>query len=295
MSNSAARRPALPRRRFLQGLGLATVGLTLAGCDALATAVPPAFPPLPAVEPEATGELVPHALNFFLTVHPHRPPTDDILVRRALLHAVDWRKAITVACEEQRDSRLMTTIITPQQPCHTPGNWPDWGYDPTRAKQELAQSSYASATRLGKIRIDSGGGYLPHPLPQAGLIGHRMAQIMAESWRVNLGIDDVEIQTRWSEQEIPGVNKINLRPLTAAAPFAAPAALILAHIAIYENPAYLDLRAPEWQRQAAEISVLARDDPDYCPAVQKFEAALLSQYLIAPLLWDHILARPPEA
>ena len=128
---------------------------------------------------------MPYATNLFFPLWLKVAPMDDLNLRKALIHAVDWDAAIAAAWEGARDDRVMKSILTPELQCYKPDNWPEWGYDPEKAKQELAASKYATPDQLGKIRITTNG-QSPNYI--------RMAEIIAEQWKNNLGITDVEIK-----------------------------------------------------------------------------------------------------
>jgi peptide/nickel transport system substrate-binding protein len=89
----------------------------------------------------STFSLMPQPTNLFFYQYTNRAPLDDINVRKALVHAVDWDKAINAAWEGSRNDRIMKTLLTPELPCYKANNWPEWGYDVAKAKQELAATS----------------------------------------------------------------------------------------------------------------------------------------------------------
>lgn len=75
---------------------------------------------------------IPQPICLYYTLHQSRPPTDDINVRRALIHAVDRQQAIAAAWEGNYDDRLMRCLLTPEMSCYTADQWPDLIFDPRR-------------------------------------------------------------------------------------------------------------------------------------------------------------------
>jgi len=123
--------------------------------------------------------------TIFFSFFPKNAPMDDIHVRRALAHSVDWDKVVKAAWgnEYQRAGVGL--------PPHIEGNLykesPDtlyYKFDPEYAKKELAASKYGSADKLPKITILR--------WTTAEQVG-KATQAMVEFWRDNLGIKNVEI------------------------------------------------------------------------------------------------------
>jgi ABC-type transport system substrate-binding protein len=205
------------------------------------------------------------------------PPLDDLNVRKALIHAVDWEKAIAAAWEGTRTDRLMTSILTPEMKCYKKGNWPEWGYNPVRAKEELAKSKYATPDKLGKIRISTGGvnpSYI------------RVAEVMAEQWKNNLGITDVEIKPGWLDAWGQDSALVQVRRTSQGAIIPDAANLLSSHFNYYKGANYMNLQDDELDKMLAQLAIMKRDDPKYCDLSQQAEARLLGQYVIVPMIWD---------
>lgn len=232
--------------------------------------------PLRAAEPESFV-LIPYATNFFFPLWITLEPMDDINVRKALVHAVDWDAAIAAAWEGARNERVMKTHLTPELPCFKADNWPEYGFDPERARQELAASSYGSAENLPKIRITTAG-QSPNYI--------RTAEIMIEQWRNNLGITDVEIRPgpldAWGQE----VDQVQVRRSSWGATIPSPADMIAGLVQWATNPANVALVDDELVAMAAELRTLSPDDPEFCSKVQATEARLLGHYIILPMIWD---------
>lgn len=229
------------------------------------------------VEAPDTFHLIPYAINLHFTLWMTVEPIDDINVRRALAHAVDWDTAINAAWEGSRNDRLMTGILTPELQCYQQGNWPDWGYDPEKAKQELAASTYGAAENLPKIRITTGG-QSPNYI--------RTAEIMVEQWRTNLGITDVEIRPgaldAWGQEQ----DLVNIRRQSQGAILPDSVNLLSSHYATMTGPDGPGLVDDELGAMLDALQLMSREDPNFCAQIQEAEAKLLGHYFLLPMIWD---------
>ena len=221
--------------------------------------------------------LIPYATNFYFALHTSKPPMDDINVRRALLHAVDWDLAIGAAYEGSRNERIMKSHLTPELPCFVADNWPDFGFDPELAKQELAASKYGGPEGLPKIRISSGGSS-PNYL--------RTAEIMAEQWKNVLGITDVEIRPGWGDAWGQDVDLVNVQRNSWGATIPDPAAMINGLWKYYAAPHEVGLDDDELGAMMAELSSLDPASAEYCEKVSAAEQRLLGHYYFLPMIWD---------
>lgn len=85
---------------------------------------------------------------WFLDVNSGLAPTDDVWVRRALMHSIDRRTAV-----EQLSAGSINpvdSILNDVFPCFNPDQ--TIPYDPDLAREELAKSSYGSAENVPPIR-----------------------------------------------------------------------------------------------------------------------------------------------
>ena len=124
-------------------------------------------------------------------VNPNLAPTDDPLVRQALIHAIDHKRIVEVIYGGTKEAAAGPII---------PGTfgfqddiWDTAGalkYDPELAKQELAQSTYGSAENFPKLGLALG-------TPDAEWV--RGMEMVLEMWRDTLGITDVEVRTWWGD------------------------------------------------------------------------------------------------
>ncbi|MEM7134013.1 MAG: ABC transporter substrate-binding protein [Chloroflexota bacterium] len=232
--------------------------------------------PLRADSPEAFV-LIPYATNFYFALHTTKPPMDDINVRRALVHAVDWDAAVGAAYEGARDERIMKTHLTPELPCYNADNWPDFGYDPDLAKEELAASKYGGPDDLPTIRISTGG-QSPNYL--------RTAEIMAEQWKNVLGITDVEIRPGWADAWGQEADLINVQRNSWGATIPDPGAMISGLYQHYSTDGEVGLDDEELGAMMAELGTMDPSSADYCDKVQAAEERLLGHYYYLPMIWD---------
>lgn len=226
-----------------------------------------------------TFTVIPYATNLFYTFWAGVEPLDDINVRRALVHAVDWRPAISAAWEGTRDDRFMSSLLTPELQCYTENNWPDFGFDPELAREELAASKYGGPENLPKIRISTGGqsqNYI------------RTAEIMVEQWKNNLGITDVEIRPGWLEAWGQDAELVNVRRQSLGAILPDPPNFLAGHLTNYGDAARAGSAAddPELAEMIEALKGMSRDDPAFCDMVQEAEARMLGHYPIIPMIWD---------
>ncbi len=233
--------------------------------------------PLRADNPESFT-LIPYATNFFYTLNTSLPPFDDINVRRALVHAVDWDLAIDAAWEGARSDRVMKTHLTPEIQCYKADNWPDFGYNPELAKEELAASKYGEPEDLPKIRITTNG-QSPNYI--------RTAEIMMEMWKNNLGITNVEMRPgridAWGQE---GEEVQVLRRSSGA---------VIPDSSEWMNGFYQRLGDPARQINIVdeelgalvdEMALHSSADPEYCDFVQEVESRILGHYYLLPMIWD---------
>ena len=226
-----------------------------------------------------TFTVIPYATNLFYTFWAGVEPLDDINVRRALVHAVDWRPAISAAWEGTRDDRFMSSLLTPELQCYMENNWPDFGFDPELAREELAASKYGGPENLPKIRISTGG-QSPNYI--------RTAEIMVEQWKNNLGITDVEIRPGWLDAWGQDAELVNVRRQSLGAILPDPPNFLAGHLANYGDTAKAGSAAddPELAEMIEALKGMSRDDPAFCDMVQEAEARMLGHYPIIPMIWD---------
>lgn len=221
---------------------------------------------------------IPYATNFFFPFWTNLEPMDDINLRKALVHAVDWDAAIAAAWEGARNDRVMKTHLTPELACFKADNWPEYGYNPEKAKEELAASKYGSAENLPKIRITVGG-QSPNYI--------RTAEIIIEQWKNNLGITDVEVRPgtltdAWGQE----ADQVQVRRSSWGATIPLPGDMVAGLYKWASDPEGVGLVDEELGAMVTELRSIAPDAPEYCEKVQAVENRLLGHYYFMPMIWD---------
>ena len=126
------------------------------------------------------GPIIPTGQHFWF--NGSRAPFDDPKVREALILAVD-RDGLIAATFPDGPHQKADQIIFPVAGSENSGFEP-YAYDPEKAKQLLAESSYGGPERLPKILLAGMSS------PARAVAG----QYIAEQWRQNLGITAVEMK-----------------------------------------------------------------------------------------------------
>jgi ABC-type transport system substrate-binding protein len=136
----------------------------------------------PALErwPDLVHMMEPSPGMWYMGFNSEAEPTDDIWVRRALLHSIDRHTALAAIAPDA--FRVVDSILNDPFTCFNP----DLGipYDPDRAREELAQSRYGSGANVPQIRA-----YYPAGRPVFGDI----LTFFQDQWRRELGIE-VQVQ-----------------------------------------------------------------------------------------------------
>ncbi|MSP14623.1 MAG: hypothetical protein EXR62_16910 [Chloroflexi bacterium] len=214
---------------------------------------------------------MPYAVNVYFPFWIKLPPMDDLNVRKALTHAVDWNAAY----EGARNDRVMTSHLTPELACYKKDIWPEFGFNVAKAKQELAASKYPTPDKLGKIRLITGS----TPNYQ------RMAEIMAEQWKANLGITDVEIKVNldaWGQDK----DKVQVHRSSWGANIPDPADMINNLYVYWSDPTQGGLKDTDLEKMLKDMNATKRDDSQFCAKVQAAEAKLLGTYYLMPIVWE---------
>jgi ABC-type transport system substrate-binding protein len=188
-------------------------------------------------------------------------PLDDLALRQALLSSIEWDRVAEVAWEGEMAPTNAGSPLPPTMPCYDPDFQP-YAFDPDRARQLLSESSYGpTGADVPRIRILTAGSD-PSRI--------RAAQIIQEMWRVNLGIEDVEIKNEESEF-VEGTGLVGIHVSSGGAPGPVPALLLrgAAHSGGVASERWTHHVDPELDAKIDELLAMDPEDAAYCGEVQE--------------------------
>ncbi|MCB9098176.1 MAG: peptide ABC transporter substrate-binding protein [Anaerolineales bacterium] len=124
----------------------------------------------------------------YLGFNVNKPPFDDPKVRQAFNLALDKQRMVKIVF--QGNVPAANGIVPPTMPGYKNPNLSDFEYDPERALELIAESSYGDVTELPEItlNISGEGGRAP-----------QITESIVESYKQNLGVEVTVEQTPWAE------------------------------------------------------------------------------------------------
>ncbi len=214
-------------------------------------------------------------VGIYASFHWNVPPVDDLNVRKALMHAIDFKSLTEVATDNTADVWYGVSPPGMLNGCYNAENASYFQFDAANAKQELQASKYGSAEKLGKLRITPN---------TTGVPQNKAFQIMQEMWRTNLGITDIDLkpQPAGFGADEKSIN-VDRQSIAARPPdeglwitqFRSSGIHATRFMAGYKNDA-LD-------KISDQITAMDRKDPNFCKTVQQAEKLLLDDYMLIPL------------
>ena len=126
---------------------------------------------------------VPDLSVTYLGFNLRQKPFDDPKVREALSRVIDRQKIARVMFQER--VRQAGGFVPPDVAGYVPPETGDLGYNVTRARELLAESTYKSAENLPKLRLYSAGGGL----------GPMLKEVFSKTLEIDLEVHQVE----WSD------------------------------------------------------------------------------------------------
>lgn len=213
---------------------------------------------------------------FSMFFYTDREPSDDLNLRKALLHAIEWEKVAAVAWEGEQPPIENGQTMPPGMNCR-PDDWAPYPFDVAKAKEYLAQSTYGpTGTDVPKIRLR-----LETDAPR-----QRASQIIAEMWRTNLGIEDIEMhqeETEFTE----GAETIAIRTASSGAAFPDPGVWLgnVFRTGTWTVDNGTHYRSDEWDEEIDAIRSMDPTAEGYCQAVQAFYQKTLDQALLIPMAY----------
>jgi ABC-type transport system substrate-binding protein len=200
-----------------------------------------------------------------------KAPFEDRNIRAALAHATDMETIVSAVFP---GSGTAAGIINGDLSCIDPEK-EVYRYDPSYARQLLADSTYGSGANLPPITVS---------LKSANFI--KIAEVMQEQWRDNLGVE-LNILRRESGQSIPPEANLYRRSAGTVVPDYGQIMWALSH----SKSGSVDDLGWEADPNQAKIdalvdkaSTLTLDDPGRCDAFIEAERALTDSYKRIPSL-----------
>ena len=218
---------------------------------------------------------VPSVGMYFARINTSKPPFDDVNLRRALAHSVDFDK--TASAVVGGGGIRMTGVLQDAVPCWDP-NFKGYAYDVEMAKMYLAQSKYKTAENVPMIGIRS------YP-------GHWNLWFTAwqAQWKENLGIA-MNVHVMEQGQELPA--DINMYAASAGAQVLDPAFLLygVAHSTGLGSQHIDD----ELDAKIEALGFMPLDDPGRCETVQEIEREFWDKVYLMPMHQAnfHFLVQP---
>lgn len=123
---------------------------------------------------------------FYIGFNVNQPPFDDIKVRQAFNYALDKEKIVNVVYKETVP--VADGIIPPDMPDYSNSDLVPLDYDPDKALELIAESSYGDVSEFPEITLyTSGGGGSPA----------RITEAIIASYKDVLGVEIAIQQTDW--------------------------------------------------------------------------------------------------
>ncbi|MCB0191411.1 MAG: peptide ABC transporter substrate-binding protein [Anaerolineae bacterium] len=124
----------------------------------------------------------------YLGFNVNKPPFDDPKVRQAFNLALDKQRMVKIVF--QGNVPAASGIVPPTMPGYENPNLSDFEYDPERALELIAESSYEDVTEFPEItlNISGSGGRAP-----------QIIESIVESYKQNLGVEIAVEQTPWAD------------------------------------------------------------------------------------------------
>lgn len=144
----------------------------------------------------AAGPTIPTSQHFWFNTA--RAPMDDPKVREALILAIDRDGLIKASFPDgphKKTDTVMNSVPGEDDPAFVP-----YPFDPAKAKELLAASSYGGPEKLPKLLFVG----ISSPANEAA------AQYIAEQWRQNLGITAVDMKPQQDQYSGPDQNAVQI-------------------------------------------------------------------------------------
>lgn len=124
----------------------------------------------------------------YVSFNVKKPPFDDPKVRQALNLALDKKRMVKLVFQDTVP--VANGIVPPGMPGYENPDLSDYEFDPERALELIAESSYGDVTELPEIVLN---------VPGEGSEVGPIVETMVESYKTNLGLEISVEQTPWPE------------------------------------------------------------------------------------------------
>lgn len=220
--------------------------------------------------------IVPELDTGFLIFNTQKPPFDDLNVRKAFAMSVDRQKLIDVVAKKM--PLPATGILPPAFPGYNP-DLKAIPYDPTQAKQLLAQSKYAG--KLPDITwttVGSGG--------TSGADTQAVAQMLKDNLGVNISIEQTDWATYISQISGPNI-QYQMFDIAWIADYVDPHDFltVLFHSGSYNN--WSSLNDPEVDKLLDQADV-EKDQAKRFQLYQQAEQKIMDEFAVLPLSYGRL-------
>jgi len=214
-------------------------------------------------------------IGIYSAFHQGVPPNDDLNVRKALVHAIDFKALATAATDGIQLPWLAFLHPELKLGCYNKDSESYFAFDVAKAKTELAASKYGSVDKLPKMRVSSNS---------TGASQQKALQIIMEMWRTNLGITNIEFNNQpagfGADEKLLNVDR---QSIAARPPDDGLWITQLQSSQIHATRFMGGYKNEALDKQLIAILPMDRKDPNFCKAVQAAEKTFLDDYMWIPL------------
>lgn len=125
---------------------------------------------------------------FYVGFNVRKPPFDDVKIRQALNLALDKQRMVKLVFQDTVP--VANGIVPPNMPGYQNPDLSDYEFDPERALELIAESSYGDVSELPEITLNVSG--------SGGEVGP-LVESMIESYKTNLGLEIAVEQVPWPQ------------------------------------------------------------------------------------------------
>jgi ABC-type transport system substrate-binding protein len=213
---------------------------------------------------------IPDLSSWYFAFRTDTPPFDDVNVRAALAHATDMPAVVMAGFgpTTARATGIMNTLL----PC-TDGFYTGYDYDPEKARQLLAESTYGGAS-LPAIVVE---------LSSPQFIS--AAEVIREDWREILGVQLTIIPIESGQQRSDDANLLR-RSVGSQIPDAGQLLYMLGHSASAEVLGSTGHSNPELDSLIEQGNAMPLDAGNRCSLYMDAQKQIIDGYYYLPVIWN---------